>query len=86
MEIGSPSFLTLEDYSSFFLSDTTNMDPNSTLIPNFTANPRKRSQYDLNDTAFDDLFNSLVHNNKQHQQPLMDSKQFQLDFDSSPTK
>nr|AGV54171.1 nuclease HARBI1-like protein [Phaseolus vulgaris] len=63
------------------------MDPNSTLIPNFTANPRKRSQYDLNDTAFNDLFNSLVHNNnKQHQQPLMDSKQFQLDFDSSPTK
>jgi len=93
MEIGSPSFLTLEDYSSFFLTDTTNMDPNSSFIPNFTANPKKRSQCDLNDTAFNDLLNSLVHlehppimdsNSNQFQQPK--SIQFQLDFDSSPTK
>ncbi|RZB55350.1 protein ALP1-like [Glycine soja] len=75
MEIGSPAFLTLEDYSSFFFPD---MDP----IPNSNVNKRRANndQFDLNDSAFSHLLNSIMDpNHFQHQ-----SKPIQ--FDSSPTK
>ncbi|KAK7329668.1 hypothetical protein VNO77_23842 [Canavalia gladiata] len=97
MEIGSLPFpfLTPEDYSFLF--------PEGTMDPNFNLNTKKRhrndneqspwktnSNTDLNDTALNDLLNSLIHLDKQQQPMVMNSRsvqpQFQFDFDSSPTK